>query len=57
MHADGRDGLCTTGTEPSPCYARGPWDNTPGYLPILEWKDDGAVNGHREAAVSSSEYD
>jgi hypothetical protein len=57
MHADGRDGLCTMRTEPSPHHARGPWDNTPGNLPILKWKDDSAVNGHGEAAVSPSEHD
>lgn len=57
MQVDGRDGLCTKRAEPSPNYARGPWDNIPGNMPILKWKDDGAVNGHGEAAMSSSEHD
>ena len=57
MNANGWNGLGTAHTEPSPRHAHRTWNNTPRNLPVLERKDNGAVNGYGEATVSSSEND
>jgi hypothetical protein len=57
-HADGRDGQCTTRTEPPPSrQAHRSRDTIFRELLVFERKHDGAIDRNWEATVSPSEHD